>query len=63
MLGEGVRVTRLSRRELHRADWRALVRLARWHGFTVANAPETPERRTRLVEALVRKLDAEDIAA
>jgi len=56
-------MTRLSRYELWRATWSALARLARWHGFTVAHGPESPKRRARLVEALVRKLDAEDIAA
>lgn len=45
-------------RALYAAEWRALVRLARWHGLSVADGEETHRRRYRLVNALIRKLDA-----
>ena len=52
---------RLSRSDLYRATWSALVRLARYHGFSVAEGPETTQRRIRLVEALIRRMDEDNI--
>lgn len=45
-------------RALYKARWPALVRLARWQGLRVRDGGETPERRYRLVNTLIRKLDA-----
>lgn len=53
---------RIAHHQLGKANWKDLVRLARWRGYFVLPGPETVLRRMRLEEILMRDFNVECMA-